>query len=55
MVNSVARPKITVYIDNEVYQWLIKRAKKEVRSPANLAEFLLNQSYEQEKKEKKEK
>ena len=48
MVNVVARPKISVYLDDEVYQWLEQRAKKEIRSPANLAEYLITQIYKNE-------
>ena len=44
----MARPKISVYLDNDVYQWLENRAKKEIRSPANLAEYLITQIYKKE-------
>ena len=53
MVSSVARPKISVYFDEKVYEWLVSRAKQELRSPANLAEYLITQIYEKESKKDK--
>lgn len=40
---EVARPRVTVYFDDDIYEHLEKRAKEEVRSVANLVEFIVVQ------------
>lgn len=45
----MARQRLTVSLDTEVYEYLAKRAKKEVRTIPNLIEFLCVQEMERQK------
>jgi hypothetical protein len=45
----VARPRVTVYFSEEVYQYLAERADREVRTVANLVEYLIVQLVQEEK------
>jgi hypothetical protein len=51
----VARPKVTVYFNQDVYDWLSEKADKEVRSVANLVEYLITKTKEEHDQEKEEK
>lgn len=43
----VVRPKVTVYFNQDVYDWLNEKAEKEVRSVANLVEYLITKTKEE--------
>ena len=40
----MARPRVTVYLNEDVYEHLEKRAEREVRTVPNLVEFLVVQA-----------
>lgn len=46
---DMARERLTVSLDTEVYEYLAKRAEKEVRTIPNLIEFLCVQEMERQK------
>jgi hypothetical protein len=51
---KVARQKVTVYFNQDIYEWLNERADREVRSVGNLVEYLIvQQKKEEEAKSKK--
>ncbi|MDY6784263.1 MAG: hypothetical protein SW833_17235 [Cyanobacteriota bacterium] len=45
----MARPRVTVYFSEEVYKYLAERADREVRTVANLVEYLVVQLVQEEK------
>ena len=45
---TVVRPKVTVYFNQDVYDWLTDKAEREVRSVANLVEYLITKAKEDE-------
>jgi hypothetical protein len=47
----VARPRVTVSFSEEIYAWLNQRAEKEVRTVANLVEYLVIQAKEESENE----
>lgn len=46
--STVVRPKVTVYFNQDVYDWLTKKADNEVRSVANLVEYLITKAKEED-------
>jgi hypothetical protein len=52
---TVARQKVTVYFNQDVYDWLNERADKEVRSVGNLVEYLIVQQKKEEESQSKKK
>jgi hypothetical protein len=51
---KVTRQKVTVYFNQDIYEWLNERADREVRSVGNLVEYLIvQQKKEEEAKSKK--
>ncbi|MFB2983588.1 hypothetical protein [Microseira sp. BLCC-F43] len=49
--SAVARPRVTVYFSEEIYKYLVERADRELRTVANLVEYLVVQSVQQEQNE----
>ncbi|MEL4896375.1 ribbon-helix-helix domain-containing protein [Crocosphaera sp. Alani8] len=52
---TVVRPKVTVYFNQDIYDWLNEKAEREVRSVANLVEYLVTKAKEEEISQKKNK
>ncbi|WP_013335024.1 hypothetical protein [Gloeothece verrucosa] len=50
---TVARPKVTVYFNPDVYEWLNAKAEREIRSIANCVEYLVTKAKEQEEASQK--
>lgn len=48
---AVARPRVTVYFSEEIYQYLVERADRELRTVANLVEYIVVQSVQQQQSE----
>lgn len=46
---AVARPRVTVYFSEDTYQYLVERADREVRTVANLVEYLIVKLVEEER------
>jgi len=44
----VARPRVTVYFSEEIYKHLSERADREVRTVANLVEYLVVQAVQED-------
>lgn len=51
---AVARPKITVYVNDDVYEYLQQRADREIRSVANLVEFIVTQEMMREREQQEQ-
>ncbi|GET42893.1 ribbon-helix-helix domain-containing protein [Microseira wollei] len=49
--SAVARPRVTVYFSEEIYKYLVERADRELRTVANLVEYLVVQSVQQQQSE----
>lgn len=49
--SPVARPRVTVYFSEEIYKYLVERADRELRTVANLVEYLVVQTVQQEQSE----
>lgn len=50
-VEGWARPRVTVYFSEEIYKYLVERADRELRTVANLVEYLVVQSVQQQQSE----
>ena len=50
---ATQKPRVSVSLDKEVYEWLEERAKREVRTISNLVEFFVVREMQSEKSEKK--
>lgn len=44
----MARPRVTVYFSEEIYKHLAERADREVRTVANLVEYLVVQAVQED-------
>lgn len=51
---ATQKPRVSVSLEQEVYDWLEKRAKKEVRTMSNLIEFFVVREMESEKLKQKQ-
>ena len=52
-LTEVSRPRVTVSFNEDVYEYLSQRAEKEVRTIANLIEFIVIQAKEKDETENK--
>lgn len=49
---DMAKQRLSISLEDDLYQWLSEKAEDEVRSISNLIEFIIKREREREKDEK---